>query len=306
MQMMKFLIKRGAILFPAVLLGLFFFSACTEELQETEQELLTQSQEGFVGPKDNLDFAEVELFFEHLASQPNLAEMSVADQFVSMANLAEQLDIPFELDQAIASHEQGLQMAETGSWGFDQTIFDDLNYFLARYGYTAELSQVIDDYMLEISSTQTGWSQEETELVEAHAATLQYLSESGAFSNYLENSGLGADLKCEPRDVLQCAAYTAAAITYGIKCAAAWFTIVPCLLAASATAAAIYWCGNIDCDPGSPTDPCFNSPNPCCGVNCIQGYYCDSTTNGECIEDPFFECDCPPFEQCINNRCVPL
>ena len=308
--MIKSLFTRGIIIVPVFLLGLFSLPSCTEELQEPELGPLASQQEAIVGPKDNQEFANLELFFEHLASQPTLSEMTVAEQFVSMQGYAQTVGIPFDLDRAIASHEQGVQIAATGVWEFDPTIFDYLNFLLERYGFSDELGQHIDTYLEEMSTNPNGWSEGEVELVEAHATTLRFLGQSSAFSDYLTNSGLGEDLKCEPRNALLCASYTAAAIAYSIKCAKLWFTIVPCLLAASAIASAIYYCGNDGCNPGSdPTSPCFNSPNPCCGIVCMEGYFCDSTTNGLCLpeDDPFSDCiDCAPWEQCINFKCVPL
>ena len=295
------ILNNFKIIFFFLCLSLIF-TECKNEQQDFIHEVDASDTELAIIPEQQLDTETMDVLFSFLGEQKNLDELTIQDQFTMLQEFASHKGLDFDLTSAINAYEESMDRFEQPNKE-DQFILDkyaEIDDLVAKHGFSPALALALEEYKIDFIASSKNLTIENASfnVVLGFVNQALYMAESPAMHDYIGK--INPEL-LEPN-----------AVTKG------WFS---CLLAQIALAGAIAGCAinpwaclgipfaiwkvKEECGSDSvPTSPCANNPSPCCGVSCIQGYTCNS--QGDCVEDPFFECDCPPYEQCLNNRCVPL
>ncbi|MEL6142816.1 MAG: hypothetical protein AAFU67_14495 [Bacteroidota bacterium] len=241
---------------------------------------------------DLSEFTTVELLFDHLLNQENLAQKSLAEQVLIMRDFADQEQMSFDLDAAIANYDAATQQDANLDSKVARLLDQPLS-LIYDHGFGQDLRNAIQGFRKELLTEKPNLSEEAYQLAEFNAQFIEYLAMNETLQTYLEVrgfEGLGTE-----KGLFDCFIYTGLIALYTVQCAEG--KLYACGLLA------YYVDKYVDECTGGNEDPCENDPDPCCQVFCAAGYYCD---NGQCVEDPYADpcADCLPHEQCLNNRCV--
>ncbi len=272
-------------LFSFFVMIALFTVACNKEEQFDDYNIKSLAE--------NIEqFKEVERAYASIVSQPGLASKGIATQMVFLNNQG--INTNFSIDRTISAHESISEM-DVSTMASD--ILEEGLSLLTIHGFTTEAGKEIDQLFLNSGNTIKKLSKEEASFVKEQLSFMYFLATSPSFQTYASLQGQ----QLESKNLWKC--FTATLYLAGLTTACASGTIYACLGIPYAATLVAQYCGN----DGGYVDPCENSPNPCCGISCIQGYECNTQT-GNCEEIPGYDCDggCPPWEQCINNICVPL
>lgn len=171
--------------------------------------------------------------------------------------------------------------------------------YISRNGFNRNLIPEIDKLKHDIIASAPLMEKNEVDRVEYNAAFWGYLSTKESFMSLYQNQLASENAKLNWKCTL-----------YGLKFGANFILCVAGLV----KGVGAWKCALLPLDVLSVAeacareerkDPCAGSSNPCCGVNCIQGYKC---VNGSCVKDLGSDpCrNCGPTEQCLNGICQPL
>lgn len=284
-------------------LALFCFCACDKESNSTTEEAPVVSANDLTVPTDFSEYQAIEAIFGHLAKQEHLLNMSMSDQFVSMNLFAQYKGIPFNFEETIENYEASAEAVLRGE--ISEHIVQaevDVSDLIHEHGFTADLQKQLELYRLNLVDHEAAMGEETVAAIASYVRLMEFLATSPNFGKYASRR-LGIELGALPRTGFICCAAAQLALAAALAACAA-NPPIGCLGVPSAIL-------NVDrnCRPrgGEPVNPCENSPNPCCGVHCASGYYCNQ--NGNCVVDPndpgCINNPCPPGFSCAQNQCIP-
>ncbi len=278
------------------------FTACQNDQQDLTQQI-DEQKALTVDPKQSLEVATMEVLFAHLSQQANLKDLSVHDQIMILNDFAKANNLFLDLQPAIESYEAAPAKFQYISPDEEFIIAEikQLNQLIETHGYNARLSNALQAYRDDfIASTQhLALDANSFNIVIGMIDQADFMASNPVMQNYLQqinpqfvsgNAQERVSFQCWLARISLAAALASCALN-PFACAGIPFAI---------------WTVTQEC--GSEyVDPCLNSPNPCCGITCIQGYICNSS--GNCVEDTSYDCNitgCLPGEQCLNGLCVPF
>ena len=244
---------------------------------------------------DGRDYTTEEALYDHLSRQSHLPDMSTSEEFVSMHYYAEYMNLDFDIQRSIDSYNDAVNAQNTVD-PYAIAVSDQIFEIIMTYNFSNEAQGELQ--ALRNSIENDGTLDEEHLWIPEHIRYMEYLCVSPAFSNYLDVK-YGAAL--QSRGFLDCLFAMIKLSAALIKCGTS-ASIDDCVSAFTAFLKVLEKCGR-----DSVIDmPCLFNPDPCCGVTCVKGFYCNM---GTCVEDPnapgCIQTGCPEGFDCINNECVP-
>lgn len=290
--------------FTLAILGVIITSCEKDAVKNKESNLsnyeLNTDQESNHKTMDDL--------YNHLSLQPNLTQMNRSDQFQILNEFSISNNIEFDLQTAIEAYEKGIDQSElTKGDIFVQNQYSIILDKVTELGLTPELTSAMEAYRNELiaNSANSKIDADYYKIVLEFSRTVEYMASSETFQNYLEKTPDGrtllkSDFSIQSRGWWDCvlanialsAAIAACASSGGWACAG-----IPAAITNVARA-----CGS---DDDGPSDPCANSPNPCCGIHCSSNYV--QAANCDCVPNPN-SClvqGCPPGYECTSQGCIP-
>lgn len=283
-----------------LLLGITITSCERDKLNSKNSELNTNQA---------FDTNTMDKLYNHLITQTDLIQMDMSDRLMVLKEFANSENIEFDLNRTIESYENGVSKTDLSTGDiFVQNQYDIVLVMIAEYGLTNKLKLALMDYREELitEAANSNIDIKYYNIALDWSWIVEYMADSKAYQDYLNQILFGSDLlntnlSIQSRGFLSC-----------------YFAQVALGLVQIACSAGIdIACGQIpelqarvesECNDGPPLGPCENSPNPCCGVNCIPGYMCVS---GDCVIDPnnppecLNDSDCPEFHSCAGHECIP-
>lgn len=246
--------------------------------------------------------------YNHLSTQPDLTQMGISGQFQILDEFSTLNGIEFDLQAAIDAYEKGIDQTDLSKEDiFVQSQYSIILDKVTEFGLTPELTSAMEAYRNELimNGANSKIDASYYKIVIEFSRTIEYMATSDAYKNYLEKTPEGStllqsDLGIQARGWWDCvlanialsAAIAACASSGGWACAG-----LPAAITNVARA-----CGS---DDDGPTDPCENSPNPCCGIHCSGNYV--QAANCDCVPDQN-SClvqGCPPGYECSSLGCIP-
>ena len=257
--------------------------------------------------ENELPTATIEELFTHLSQIENVQNLSMQDQYVILQNYATEKGINFDLSLATKAYEAALEN-EDGQITKEEEFFmkeiETMKDLIQLYGFTPELVEALEIYKSNLISYKKMDHDLDPTSYDAVIGMVNHTSEmvtNNGFKRYIAvTSPVLLNASFDERFNWGCF-WASLALAGAIAGCASGF-LGSCLAIFTAEIAVLE-----NCSDNTYVDPCLNSPNPCCGVVCIQGYTCNSS--GNCVVDIYYDCTvtgCPPNEQCLNNLCVPL
>lgn len=284
-------------------LALLLFSLVSFPSCDMSEDASIQMEE----PSTPNQFIELELLLTNLvqSSNGNLSKMKPSDRFMVLAESARINNVTFDYERAVSSYNDAYQYLTLGKETYlsGLELIKQLDDLVATYGFTPELGERLAAFQSVFDAQKDSYDSVNVEMVKGHIDLLLYLSNSEVaqkFASATKQFYTNKDLAVEFRN-FPCAEYAILAQAYTALCAIGKIYACPF--------AVYYWNKYFKCENsgGSGGDPCANSPDPCCGVNCVSGYIC---INGSCVIDPndpgCINNGCPPGYVCAQNQCIPI
>ena len=299
-------LRNVKFIFLMAVLGLILASCenSTTELTEIQQENPSLNIS-----EPSLDNKALEQVFSSLNQVKDIETYHISAQFEAIRSFLQKEGLEANLDNAIQSYQDGLNTAETSKdLSFMHTEIEYILDLLQTYGYTTNLTTALQAYRAELIANASNYDVEAVYIEEVlqFAMVTEFMATNPSAKEYIGR--ISPELLVNPSETavekgfLECLFAQMALAAAFASCAA---TPILCLKVPAAILAVEKACGP---DGGDPVDPCEGSTNPCCGVHCASGYYCNQ--NGDCVVDPndpgCINNPCPPGYVCAGNECIPL
>ena len=306
MPIMKFNWKFNFFLLIAGF-GLFFTSC---ENSNTTLETSIQQESTTVNISEpSLDAKIMEQLFSSLNQVKDVERYYIIDQFEAIRDFAQKEGLETNLDFALQSYQDGSNTAAMSKdLSFVHTELEYIFSLLKTYRYTSGLSSALQAYRTELIANANTFDVEDQYIEEVlqFALVTEFMANNPAAQEYVGR--ISPELLVNPSETavekgfLDCLIAQMALAAAFAACA---IKPISCLAVPAAILKVEEECGS---DGGDPVDPCEGSTNPCCGVHCASGYYCNQ--NGNCVVDPndpgCINNPCPPGYVCAGNECIPL
>jgi hypothetical protein len=231
--------------------------------------------------------------FDHLNKKIGNGDLSTQSQMEVFYDYATTRKLALNLNNASCSLDKKEASLPGVSKSHETIVAADLemlNSYIINYGTGSQALDLIQDYKLRLEQgAYKGLKKEEIDILKEHVSALEFFSGTAVGKTYYKNISAFVDKQrqkgssefrtsASPAD---CVFYVAMVGYYTYACISVpWpLNIIPCgLLAYYAIKAS-------GCPGGGGTGggPCAGSTNPCCGITCITGYFCN---NGQCVQDP--------------------
>ncbi len=301
--------KKSHFLIPlcTFLCCILFFTSCRENTAVLDTEIANPQEVAAIDqdfPKATFDAV-----FDHLSTIDNLADLSMQEQYIIMQNYARANGLHFNIQKAVSYYEDAMatqgQDVITVEEDFLLNELNNIKDLIQRHGFTPPLVDAIQVYKTDLTQFMIKDHEVNTDTYKAILSiadqTILMVTDV-SFRRYIDQmdaSFLHTNLDAR----FNWGCFWASLALAGAIAGCAAGNLGSCLSIFLAELNVLKHCG----DDGGYVDPCLNSPNPCCGITCIQGYMCNAS--GNCVPDTSYDCNitgCLPGEQCLNGLCVPF
>lgn len=249
---------------------------------------------------------------DYLNKQIDNGDFSLKNQFQVLSRYASEKKINFQPPKSYKP-KQDIIFGDNGifpgvSRTHQEVIMSDLlmlDSYLADYGVGKESLSLIREYKSSLNrGVYLGFDKSELDILRQAVMTSEFIAGSSIGKQYFASVLAYRDRQthhsegARTKGIFQCIIWSIQLVHHISACGA---LILPsCGLIP-------YYTYRIsqECEGDTPTGgPCLESSDPCCGVQCISGYVCDS---GDCVEDwnaPPPCGGCPEGSFCNGMECV--
>jgi hypothetical protein len=248
--------------------------------------------------------------FDHLNQKIGNGDLSIENQKKVFYDYAVSRKLGLNLNNATCSSKDKEISLPGVSKAHEKIIVDDmemLNSYVINYGPGAEALSLIHGFKNRLGQgIYRGLDKTGLDFLKEHVSALEFLSGTSVGKTYFENISVFANKPLLKESAqfrtsatpAECTFYVAMVGYYTYACVTViWpLNVVPCGPIAYYAIQAAGCTGG-----GGGGSPCAGNSDPCCGISCITGYFCNV---GQCVQDPsYVPPSCP--EGCIwgGNSC---